>query len=1051
MKRNYISINVSGVLSVFFFWLLVTPATMFGQCCNTYVITSVTASGITSVQATGPAGTFFVSCTQQGETAPPLGTSYCLNTGTGLLEHSNYQDLATFDLSGNNTRIPDCCFLSASISSVSNATCGQSNGSISISASGASSYTWSPNVSSGPTANNLAPGTYRITVTGGACNRYLSARITNTSNPPNARLSASPTNICSGESTILTASGGGTYSWSHGLGTGNSKVVSPSSTTTYSVTVTNNGCTDVASTTVTVENCMDAALRKVYAGDLDIPLMIGSNATFDIEVCNQGINNTIDSIEITDYIPSGYILNDPNWTPGTLGSSGVSASREFYPGDGFMDAGGFLSGECFTVPITLQIVQGAQADNLINYAEISYVRDTNGNTDDVDSTPDNDDTNDNNVLPGDPDDNNTLGGGPAISEDEDDHDPATVPLMDLALRKTLDGSNGTYKYGDIVRFAIQLINQGNLPAKDIELVDYIPGGFTSAGVSNPDWTGSDPKIYTTIGDTLYAGEDTIIYVDLLLVNDGVDGNYINYSEISNFSQIDGSPGIDIDSSPNDNESDDPGGMPESAADNFVDGNGTGTIGDGIDSTDEDDHDPAYVEVYDLALYKILLGDPARVIGDTIEYQICVINQGNEGAVSIGITDYIPVGYNWVGAINSGWNLDGGTDPTLVSTSIDGPLSPGDTSCVSIFLESFDPMLRTDTVWYNYAEINSFSSERGTANPVDADSEPDAISDNQNIPLPDEPEDNHVDDDGYDSDGDGILDEDDHDVARVLFTTMDLALRKTINVTTPGPFDPGDRVVFDIEVCNQTDTTDSYNIYVTDYLPDGLTVIDPMWIYDASSHSARTANDIDFLAPGECHILQIETQIDSDFTGTVLVNRAEISQMDDDDNSANGFGFDIDSTPDNIQGNDAGGTVNSPEDNHVDDDGRDSDGDGILDEDDEDPEDIVVLQPCEPNENLICDDDSNVAVLTADPGFSNYVWYEYDDVTMTKGSIVGTGQELTLRGSDIGSAGSRKCYIFEADGSDNCIVGSCCPVCISTEKCCPDGNCFGVIIIPPGSH
>ncbi len=67
--------------------------------------------------------------------------------------------------------------------------------------------------------------------------------------------------ICSGQSTQLAASvpgGGGSfnYSWSHGLGDGAFKNVSPASTTMYTVTVTNAaGCSGTAAVTVTVNNC----------------------------------------------------------------------------------------------------------------------------------------------------------------------------------------------------------------------------------------------------------------------------------------------------------------------------------------------------------------------------------------------------------------------------------------------------------------------------------------------------------------------------------------------------------------------------------------------------------------------------------------------------------------------------------------------------------------------------------------------------------------------------------------------------------------------------
>ena len=53
------------------------------------------------------------------------------------------------------------------------------------------------------------------------------------------------TNLCIGESQTLTASGGANYLWNTG-DTSNTLLVSPTTTTTYSVTVTDtNGCTDI--------------------------------------------------------------------------------------------------------------------------------------------------------------------------------------------------------------------------------------------------------------------------------------------------------------------------------------------------------------------------------------------------------------------------------------------------------------------------------------------------------------------------------------------------------------------------------------------------------------------------------------------------------------------------------------------------------------------------------------------------------------------------------------------------------------------------------------
>ena len=75
---------------------------------------------------------------------------------------------------------------------------------------------------------------------------------------PTVTVSASDGTICDGESTILTASGANSYTWSNG-GTGASITVSPSTTTLFTATGTDsNGCTSSGGTTITV-NAQDSA------------------------------------------------------------------------------------------------------------------------------------------------------------------------------------------------------------------------------------------------------------------------------------------------------------------------------------------------------------------------------------------------------------------------------------------------------------------------------------------------------------------------------------------------------------------------------------------------------------------------------------------------------------------------------------------------------------------------------------------------------------------------------------------------------------------------
>jgi gliding motility-associated-like protein len=121
-----------------------------------------------------------------------------------------------------------------------------------ITASGGNSYSWSnsstsPSITVSPTTTTI----YSVTVTGaGGCTDVTTATVT-VNQAPTASISGN-ISLCVGDNTILTASGGGTYSWNTGATSATINVTPPSSTH-YTVTVTNaGGCTNTAVVAVTV-------------------------------------------------------------------------------------------------------------------------------------------------------------------------------------------------------------------------------------------------------------------------------------------------------------------------------------------------------------------------------------------------------------------------------------------------------------------------------------------------------------------------------------------------------------------------------------------------------------------------------------------------------------------------------------------------------------------------------------------------------------------------------------------------------------------------------
>jgi gliding motility-associated-like protein len=118
-----------------------------------------------------------------------------------------------------------------------------------LTATGATSYVWNTGSTANPLSVSPASTTsYTVTGTTSGCSATavatvtLGGVITITVNSPT---------ICSGSSATLTATGATTYTWNTGS-TANPLVVSPTTTTTYTVTGATGACSGTATSTVTV-------------------------------------------------------------------------------------------------------------------------------------------------------------------------------------------------------------------------------------------------------------------------------------------------------------------------------------------------------------------------------------------------------------------------------------------------------------------------------------------------------------------------------------------------------------------------------------------------------------------------------------------------------------------------------------------------------------------------------------------------------------------------------------------------------------------------------
>lgn len=143
---------------------------------------------------------------------------------------------------------------SPTITATASATTVCAGGTVTLSGGGGTSYTWTPgslvgaNVIVSPTTNT----TYTVRGRNAAGCTATNTIAINTTPGITVTASASPTIICRGGSSTLTATGASSYTWNPGALTGNTVAVTPTTTTVYSVTGSDLGCTNTKTVSVTV-------------------------------------------------------------------------------------------------------------------------------------------------------------------------------------------------------------------------------------------------------------------------------------------------------------------------------------------------------------------------------------------------------------------------------------------------------------------------------------------------------------------------------------------------------------------------------------------------------------------------------------------------------------------------------------------------------------------------------------------------------------------------------------------------------------------------------
>ncbi|MFN8355571.1 MAG: M12 family metallo-peptidase [Spirosomataceae bacterium] len=240
---------------------------------------SLTASGGSNYSWTGPNS---FTATTAAISKPSLSTSdagiYSVTVANGSCTAS-----ASTSITINNTPL----------ATIAGQTAYCTGGTISLTASGGSTYSWrGPGTFSSTTATisrnatSANAGGYSVTVSNGTCTATNSVSV-QFNTQPTASISGTKT-YCTGQTITLTAANGASYFWAGPNGFSSSTaVLSRSSATTdysgtYTVTVANGNCTATASTTVTVNTVPTASItgNNVYCVGATITLTASGGATY---------------------------------------------------------------------------------------------------------------------------------------------------------------------------------------------------------------------------------------------------------------------------------------------------------------------------------------------------------------------------------------------------------------------------------------------------------------------------------------------------------------------------------------------------------------------------------------------------------------------------------------------------------------------------------------------------------------------------------------------------------------------------------------------------
>jgi hypothetical protein len=203
----------------------------------------------------------------------------------------------------------------------------------SLAANGASTYTWNPG---GNGANiNVSPASstvYTVTGSSSGCNGTKTVAIVVNANPTITAISNSSV-LCTGNSSTISASGATSYSWNTGATTP-FIVVSPTTTTTYTITGNNGNCSantiitqSVSLCTALIDNTSLEPNALIYPNPFINELHIKSNSNVLVSLYNCLGQLITEKIIVNEGLLNTQVLSDGLYYLTIKGQNGIRTYR----------------------------------------------------------------------------------------------------------------------------------------------------------------------------------------------------------------------------------------------------------------------------------------------------------------------------------------------------------------------------------------------------------------------------------------------------------------------------------------------------------------------------------------------------------------------------------------------------------------------------------------------------------------------------------------------------------------------------------------------------